>query len=296
MSKAKRLETGRPRRPAAGGPTRRRARGAVGSSARRVLPRNAAHGPSLGARRAWALGALLALLGGGAARAAEFSAVPTFQASYEVEYKGHHVGREDLSVSYDAATQRYHFESRTQATGVLRLVRRRPSIQRTDFVLENGAIKPLEFWFDDGTRKGDDDRHIVFDWNRGVATVTHDSESSQIALEPHMLDAGTTLVAIMLDLSRGATPGPYRYTDGKAPSTYTYKLHGQATIETDAGNFRTTVVEQQSAGSSRYMKLWAAAKLGYLPAQIAQYKGDELLTQLKLESVEGLRAKAGADD
>ncbi len=256
-----------------------------------------AAGPTDAPRLA-ALAALVAtaLAGAAAARAAEPGSVPTFQASYEVDYKGHHVGREDLAVRYDPASGHYRFESRTQATGMLRLVRRKPSIQRTDFVLENGAIKPLEFWFDDGTRKGDDDRHIVFDWHRRTATVTHDTQSSQLALEPHMLDAGTTLVAIMLDLARGTTPGPFKYTDGEAPSTYTYNTTGKTTVETDAGSFETTVVEQRSEGSSRYTKFWAAEKLAFLPVKIAQYKGDDLLTELKLESVEGLGPKAAEKD
>jgi hypothetical protein len=252
---------------------------------------------SLAGGRAPALALLLGFAGaafalaGVAALAAE-PEVPIFKAHYLVEYKGHKVGREELSVTYDSAQHRYRFESRTEATGVLKLVRRKPSIQRTDFILHDGAIRPLEFWLDDGTRKGEDDRHIVFDWDRSTATVTDDKGKSTLTLEPNLLDPGTILVAIMLDLSRDKTPGPYSYTDGDAPSTYRYTAEGEANLEVEAGRFDTAVIDQTHEGSSRHMRLWTAPKLGYLPVRIVQYKGDELLTALTLESVEGLDAKA----
>lgn len=219
--------------------------------------------------------------------------VPTFAARYEVEYKGHRVGREELSVRYDAARQRYRFESRTQAVGLLKLARPRASVQRTDFVLHDGKIRPLEFWFEDGTRKGEDDRHIVFDWAHDKATVTRDSQTSELALEPRMLDAGTILVAIMLDLASNETPGPYKYTDGKSPSTYSYTNEGGTTLDVEAGRFDTTMLDQHHEGSSRRTRFYVASKLDYLPVKIAQYKDDELLTALTLESVEGLDGGGG---
>ncbi|HEX5421241.1 MAG TPA: DUF3108 domain-containing protein [Gammaproteobacteria bacterium] len=219
--------------------------------------------------------------------------VPTFKAHYQVEYKGHKVGREDLSVSYDAVRHHYRFESRTEATGLLKLVRHKPSIQRTEFILHDGAIRPLEFWLDDGTRKGEDDRHIVFDWDRSTATVTDNKGTSMLPLQPNVLDPGTILIAIMLDLSHEKTPGPFRYTDGDSPNTYRYTDEGKASVDIEAGQFDTAVIEQHHEGSSRHMRLWTAPKLDYLPVKIVQYKDDELLTALTLESVEGFDGQAG---
>jgi hypothetical protein len=219
---------------------------------------------------------------------ADEGSVPTFDAHYVVEYKGHRVGRMDLSVHYDAARERYRFMSRTQATGMLKVVRPKATVQTTDFVLHDGTIRPLEFWIDDGTRKGEDDRHIVFDWERGTATVTSDGGTSELPLEPDLLDGGTILIALMLDLERNEVPGPYKYTDGDAPSTYDYTKEGSDRLEVEAGAFDALVIKQDHEGSSRHTKFWAVPKLRYLPAKIAQYKDGELLTAMTLDSVEGL--------
>jgi hypothetical protein len=214
--------------------------------------------------------------------------VPTFDAHYVVEYKGHRVGKMDLSVHYDETRARYRFVSRTQATGVLKMVRPKATVQTTDFVLHDGSIRPLEFWLDDGTRKGEDDRHIVFDWTRGTATVTRDDNMSELPLEPDLLDGGTILVALMLDLEHDEAPGPYKYTDGDMPSTYDYTKEGPDRLEVEAGTFDAALIKQHHEGSSRHTMFWAVPELGYLPAKIAQYKDGELLTAMTLDSVEGL--------
>lgn len=237
-----------------------------------------------------ALGAA-SLLAGTLALAAETS-VPTFDAHYTVEYKGRRVGKMDLSVRYDEVRDRYRFESRTQATGVLKVVRPKATVQTTDFVLHDGAIRPLEFRLDDGTRKGEDDRHIVFDWKRGTATITSDDGTSELPLEPDLLDGGTILVALMLDLEHDEAPGPYKYTDGDAPSTYDYTKQGPERLEVEAGTFDADVIKQQHEGSSRHTLFWTVPTLSYLPAKIAQYKDGELTTAMTLESVEGLDSAA----
>jgi hypothetical protein len=220
--------------------------------------------------------------------------VPTFDAHYVVEYKGHRVGKMDLSVHYDAKRERYRFVSRTQATGVLKVVRPKATVQTTDFVLHEGMIRPLEFWLDDGTRKGEDDRHIVFDWTRGTATVTRDDGTSELQLEPDLLDGGTILVALMLDLEHDESPGPYKYTDGDTPSTYDYTKTGSDRLEVEAGTFDAAVIKQEHEGSSRHTMFWAVPELHYLPAKIAQYKDGELLTAMTLDAVEGLGAASAS--
>ncbi|HEU4617990.1 MAG TPA: DUF3108 domain-containing protein [Gammaproteobacteria bacterium] len=259
-------------------------------AAKKSARRPAVAGATAGFGAAAAAAAVLALVALPASAAER--TVPTFDAHYVVEYKGHKVGKMDMSVHYDEKRQRYRFVSRTQASGVLKVVRPKATVQTTDFVLHDGEIRPLEFWLDDGTRKGEDDRHIVFDWDHGTAIVTRDDRMSELPLEPDMLDGGTILVALMLDLERAVAPGPYKYTDGDAPSSYEYTPTGTEKLDVEAGTFEAAVIKQHHEGSSRHTVFWAVPKLRFLPAKIAQYKNDELLTAMTLDSVEGLEPKA----
>lgn len=234
-----------------------------------------------------AVAACAAVLAWPWARAAA-PAIPTYTATYDASYKGHHVGSAEFKVAYDKSAMAYVFTNTTQARGLLKLARPKPAVDRSQFRYENGQIVPQEFWFEDGSRKGEGDRHTVFDWNRQRAIVTDKDGTHNVALTPGMLDTGSAQVALMLALQAGKTPGPYSLLDGHSISTYTYALQGSETVDTPYGKIAATRVQQQSKGSSRTTFIWSAPSLQFLPVKIEQKKDDEVLTSFVLESVQGL--------
>lgn len=214
--------------------------------------------------------------------------VATYEAHYEVEYKGRKVGVSEFSVSYDSEQERYRFESRTTARGLLKLVRPDPAVERSDFELRGHAVRPLEFHFEDGSRKGEDNVDIVFDWSRAAAVIDSESGRAELSVKPGVLDRGTMQVALMRDLEREEPPGPYLLADGDTLKTYRYTVGERTAIETRAGTYETIELTQERADSSRRTLLWVAPSLRYLPVRIEQYRGDELQTAFELEHVEGL--------
>ncbi len=99
---------------------------------------------------------LLVAAGEGADAQAADAGITTYRAVYDVEYKGKSLGTAEFSVSYDAKREIYRFESTAHAKGFLKLVRPNPVIERSEFRVADGAIRPLEFWYEDGSRYGED--------------------------------------------------------------------------------------------------------------------------------------------
>jgi Protein of unknown function (DUF3108) len=237
---------------------------------------------------AW-LPAALALLNM-AADAAD-PAIPTYTATYEVEYKGKIVGTSEFKVVYDDAQSAYEFTSHTVLKGLLKLASPNPVIERSRFRVEDGRIRPLEFWYEDGSRKGEDNLHVVFDWDTRVALVSGADFRREIALEDGALDRATVQVALMSDLNATGRPGRYLYADEDGLKAYAYTDNGDATTPTGLGSLATKAFVQQREGSTRSTWLWVAPELGYLPVRIEQRRDGEVQNAFTLAAVEGLGAK-----
>jgi hypothetical protein len=214
----------------------------------------------------------------------------TYQASYDVEYKGRRLGSTDFALTHDDAAEIYEFESRTTARGVVRLLRPNPAIERSRFKFRDGVIQPLAFHFEDGSRRGDDNLDITFDWQAGTASVTSANGVAEFSLQPGVLDRASLQAALMHDLEHRREPGPYVLVDGDSLKTYRYSPGERRAIRTPAGRFDALALTQVREGSSRTTVLWVAPDLNYLPIKIDQYRDGEVQTSLTLTSYTGFGA------
>jgi len=218
-------------------------------------------------------------------------AIPVYNAVYGVEYKGKSLGSSEFRVTHDAAQNSYEFTSTTTARGFLaKLAAPNPTVERSRFTLIGGRIRPVEYWYEDGSRKGDD-RHIQFDWNRHIATISDKDGRREVALEDVSLDPGSLHVALMQDLILTGKPGQYRVADSEQAKSYGFEDNGEAQTETGLGTLATHSYVQHREGSSRTTYLWVAPQLDYLPARIETRKDNEVQTALTLLSVEGIDKK-----
>src|SRR5512134_1441620 len=78
------------------------------------------------------------------------SDVTTYKATYSVEYKGKAAGVSDWTVR-SLGDDRYEFLASITAKGMLKLIRPKPTIERSQFRIEGGALRPLEYWYEDGS-------------------------------------------------------------------------------------------------------------------------------------------------
>ncbi len=233
------------------------------------------------------LAALLAALSSGAVVASPGS-VPTYEARYDVEYKGRRVGESVQRVVHDAGTSTYRFESVTSARGIARLLRPRPVVEHSTFELVANGVRPLEFRIDDGTRKGDDDVEVEFDWAAGTARIVTSTGRAEVPLASGVHDRATLQIALMLELEAGREPRRHDLIDDETVKRYTYEVDGTETLETPAGTHETIRVVQRRDGSSRHTIIWTAPALHHLPVKIEQRRDGETLTTLTLAAIDGL--------
>jgi hypothetical protein len=221
------------------------------------------------------------------ARAAE-PTIATYTATYRFAYKGKEAGTAEFAVSYLADRDIYEFNSRVVAKGFLKLVRPNPAFERSHVRVAANGIQSLEYWFEDGSRSGEENVHIEFDWERRVATVSGPEARRELALPEAALDRGSLQVALMRDLATAGALPTYRLADEDSVAEYEYVDNGTATIATGVGPVATRVLLQQRPGSSRATWLWVAPELRFLPVRIERHRNGEVQTAFELVSVNGL--------
>lgn len=216
------------------------------------------------------------------------SGVQTYQATYDASYKGRRVGRSEFSVTHDATTGVYQFDSTSRFRGLYRLIAPRPIVERSDFTYQDGQIRPLEYQYEDGTRKGEDSYQIVFDWERRIATTTASGGSMESTLIPGLLDRGSMQVAVMLRMHGSNRPSSYQLLDEEGIRIYEYSADGEESLDTPVGAVATQKFIQQRQGSSRRTFLWIAEQLRYVPVRIEQQQNGETRAAFDLTSIEWL--------
>ena len=216
------------------------------------------------------------------------AAIHPYSAVYQIEYKGRNVGTMEFSLHYDAASDVYRFTSNSAVRGLLRFVSPRPVVERSEFISKAGRITPLEFWYEDGTRRGEDNFHIRFDWATELAVAETEDGPHEFLLPHGTLDRGAMQVQVMLDAAQAGPLDSYTLADEDGLRTYDYQADDDAQLDTPLGELTTQAYIQQRAGSSRQSLLWTAAELHHLPVRIEQRRDGETRTVVSLQSVEWL--------
>ena len=213
--------------------------------------------------------------------------IPLYRAQYVVEYKGREMGASEFSVARGSEPDAFTFRSNTQRNGLMaRLVSPRPVVEHSEFTLAAGQILPQRFRYEDGSRKGEENFTVNFDWGASEIRVNGEHGPRTFPLTAGVLDRGSMQVAMMNDAAAGRLPGPYVLADDDSLNTYEFTAEEDAQLDTALGTFTAHRLRQQRQGSSRHTILWLVPELRYLPVLIQQYREGEVLTAFIIESLE----------
>lgn len=249
--------------------------------------------------RFWIGAAAFAVLAHGETAAAQPSAdgLRTYRAVYGLFEGTNRIGRAAISLAYDSLNGHYVYESRSEFQGfLLRLAAPRPVVERSEFRLERGHVRPLSYRYEDGTRRGRRNLNLDFRWADAALAIRRRDQQTDLPLPPRALDRASVKVALGLALRDGQLAGRHAVADPDEFRTYEFDSGGFEKLSTPIGEIDAIPVTQSRAESSRQTTVWIAPTLGYQAARIEQRRPDRDPVAFSLESFEWTASDTAAFD
>lgn len=228
---------------------------------------------------------VLALLAWNPLRAESLAPQP-FTATYSASYRGIEAGNLTFSLEYNEATGRYIYETTADPSFLARLVVSRAAVERSEMLIDEHGVRPLEWRFEDGNARDAKDGALTFDWQNGRVSGTIEREKIELPTEPGLQDRLSIQIYVTTALLRGTEPGTIPMIDDNRIKRYTYTRKGTETVDTALGELDTVIYESTREGSSRVARFWMAPKLQYLPVRAEQERKGKVETVMEVKALE----------
>lgn len=212
---------------------------------------------------------------------------PPFFARFSLSTHGAKIGETEWSVK-PLATGLYAYESRSNAAGILALISNEKIVERSEWRLENGMLRPINYSYQRSGGKKDRTIHVAFDWKNMQAKNTAKGQTWRMPVPDGTLDKLSYVLVLMGDLAAEKTDLQYLVADGGKLKTYRLRIEGTEQLETAIGTFDTVRIRRLRSSEERETLLWCARDLNYLPVKIEHKERDGTLL-MRILAVEGLR-------
>ncbi len=217
----------------------------------------------------------------GATQAAPALNPSPFEAKYVLEVRGFAVGETRWRV--ERVTDGFIYEKRTMATGIAALFGNRGVVERSEWKLFAGNIKPARYRYE---RHGRPDKTtaIEFDWKDGVVHNDRRGKKSRIAVPDDTLDKLGYMLVLADDLRAGKRSVRYNIADGKSRlKVYDFRVIGEEQMETAMGTMKVLKMIRDREDSDRETTIWIAPALDFVPVRITHHEpdGEELTISIR---------------
>ena len=175
------------------------------------------------------------------------------------------------------------YQNRTRALGIAKIFRPGVSSETSRFRATPAGLIPIQYDLDDSTNNPDDDTHITFDWDAGIADSLHEGEQLDVEIGPGTLDRMSADLAVILDLQAGNGPESYQIVHRNKLRVYEFEYLGEEQVEIPAGTFSTVKYKRQRPGSSSSAIIWYAPELCYHVVQVESRKNDKKTALMKMQ-------------
>jgi Protein of unknown function (DUF3108) len=214
--------------------------------------------------------ALISALRLPSAGAAEEPLVP-FVAEYDVRYGNMGVGTSRTTLSRGDRAGLWTIESQSTASGFARLVASGTLVQQSVFESGPDGQRPLDYSFDDGTRRTGRDVTLEFDWKAGRVRGTAEEEAVDLAVVDGLQDAASMQALVLARLRSGEEPGTIAMIEKDRIKHYRYTLLRREKLVTAIGELETVAYRSAREGSDRETITWFAPSLGYAVVKAEQH-------------------------
>ncbi|MCM2321511.1 hypothetical protein D3C84_71140 [compost metagenome] len=130
-----------------------------------------------------------------------------------------------------------------------------------------------------------------FDWQNKLVTGHDRDHPVKLVLKSGLLDKSTYQLALQEDVAAGKQSMSYQVLDGDEIETYDFRVLGEETVPTEAGQIDAIKVERvrDPTKSNRQTVLWFAKDWGHLLVRLHQVEkdGKEYRIMLKQGAVDG---------
>ena len=217
-------------------------------------------------------------IGSSAAGAADDGLAP-FVAEYNVKYGSLSVGTSRTKLIRAAAPNQWIIELRSTASGFAKLIAGGTLAQQSSFELDATGLRPLNYRFDDGTKRKARDVDLQFDWHNGRIMGTAEGSTVDLPVTVGVQDAASIQASVLFHLRRGIEPGTIAMIEKDRVKHYHYTLLRHERLPTALGVLDTVVYRSARDGSGRETLFWYAPALGYVTVQAEQHREGKRLFQ-----------------
>jgi hypothetical protein len=193
--------------------------------------------------------------------------------TYHTTFKGFSAGDLRLTLTRDAGSDSWIYETRAFPSFLASLIVSPESLERSWFRVTPQGVQPKRYALTDGGHDPEHQSDLSYDWGRNRVTGKVSGKPYDAALEPSQQDVNTIRLAPVVDLLEGREPGEYPLLDGRDVKHYTYPKKGTAKLQTELGELDTVIYESERRnydGTGRTWRYWFAPALGFLPVRIEQ--------------------------
>ncbi|OUU78948.1 MAG: hypothetical protein CBC38_06440 [Gammaproteobacteria bacterium TMED78] len=213
--------------------------------------------------------------------------IPTYDAIYSFNFRGQKVGRAEISLTYDASEEVYVLSQLSQAEGLAKLFYPNIISEKSTFIFINGELYPQIFSYED-SKNSDDDFSIQYNLPNRTAVLSNSLGVKEFKLENNTFDRVSVRAKLMMDMIEGIEINSYELLARDGLAINTFEKLDQRNINTDLGNFESTLYVQNTGSLSRALNIWVSPNDSYLPIKIEQVVDGEIQTSLLLESLDWL--------
>ncbi len=217
------------------------------------------------------------------------SALPEFEAWYQLNYSGMTVGEVHWTLKKNT-DGRFLYRAVSTPTGLFALVRKEKIVEQSEWIYHESEFRPLHYRYERSGGKREKLIMVDFDWQQSVATTTAKGKTWKMDVPLGTLDKSIYLLAMMRDLNHGKQDINYPVADGGRLKHYLLKVTGREKIHTSVGELDTLKIRRiRRKKKRRETWIWAAPELQYLPVRVMHVEKDGARVELSLRSIQGIK-------
>lgn len=210
-----------------------------------------------------------------------------YTARYQVSYRGLTGGELEFSLKRQSNGE-YAYSSHVFPNFLGSLFASDQAEDSSIVALNGETVQPLQFRSEDGTRKGEKDIKLDFDWNKHTVSGRAKEKDFSLNLPAGAQDRLSIQLAATLALQAGRDPGKLVMVEGDEIKEYNITQENTEHVRVPAGEYDTVVLksERVDSPSSRVTRYWYAPQLGYLPVRAERSSKGKVDIVMELKSIQ----------